>query len=399
MSHFTETERKVLENLLMSGRSMEEISHALGKHRTSVCRELKRNRSEAGVGLEDGECPRLQLPPYVCNSCAQEAGCHWQKWYYLYNHAEEKYRKLLTSSRDGFNLSPQELERIDKIVSHGISLGQSLHHILAAHANEIMLSERTLYRLVNANMLSVKRHNLRMAPYRKPRASKLKQRARGREMKVDKACTIGRTYEDYMAFIAGRKRVRIVEIDTVEGPRGTSKVLLTINFNDCGLMLAFIREANTAQSVIDVFNRLERLLGLSRFRTLFPVLLTDNGSEFSNPKMLEESPDTQLPRTRLFYCHPLASSEKPHVENNHENLRKVIEKGLSFDDLSQEDVDKVVCHMNSLLRKEYDDRPAIDRFTEMYGKRAAKLLGLKLVPADDVHLKPELLGGKLKRMN
>ena len=399
MSHFTETERMALEHQLASGKSMAEISRALGKHRTSVCRELKRNRSRIGVGLEEAECPLLRQPPYVCNSCSQHSACHRQKWFYLHHYAVERYREVLTSSRDGFNLNSQDIERINRLVSHGNALGQSLHHILAAHVNEIMLSERTLYRLVNAGMLSLKRHHLRMAPYRKPRASKLRQRARGREMKVDKTCAVGRTHEDYMAFIAGRKQLRTVEIDTAKGPLGTSKVLLTLNFNDCGLMLAFIRDANTAQSVIDVFNRLERLLGLRRFRTLFPVLLTDNGSEFSNPKMLEESPDTHLPRTRLFYCHPLASSEKPHVENNHENLRKVIEKGLSFDDLSQEGVDKVVCHVNSLLRKEYDDRPAIDRFTEMYGKRAAKLLGLKLVHTDDVLLKPEVLGGKLKRMN
>lgn len=41
-------------------------------------------------------------------------------------------------------------------------------------------------------------------------------------------------------------------MDTVEGIKG-GKVLLTIYFTSCQFMLAFIRDANTSQSVIDIF--------------------------------------------------------------------------------------------------------------------------------------------------
>lgn len=47
----------------------------------------------------------------------------------------------------------------------------------------------------------------------------------------------------------------ITEIDSVEGTKG-GKVLLTIHFVKAELMLAFIRGANTSQSVIDIFDRL-----------------------------------------------------------------------------------------------------------------------------------------------
>ena len=47
-------------------------------------------------------------------------------------------------------------------------------------------------------------------------------------------------------------------IDSVEGCRGSSKLLPTMNFNSCGLLLAFIRDTNTAQSAIGFFNWLER---------------------------------------------------------------------------------------------------------------------------------------------
>lgn len=68
-----------------------------------------------------------------------------------------------------------------------------------------------------------------------------------------------------------------VEMDTVVGRRG-GKVLLTLKFVQCGFMLAFLRERNDSQSVIDVFARLWTLAEADRFRRLFPVLLTDNGS-------------------------------------------------------------------------------------------------------------------------
>ncbi len=59
------------------------------------------------------------------------------------------------------------------------------------------------------------------------------------------------------------------------------KVLLTIYFVNVSLMLGFLREANTSKSVIDIYDELYHRLGGQDFRKLFPVILTDNGSEFS----------------------------------------------------------------------------------------------------------------------
>ena len=52
-------------------------------------------------------------------------------------------------------------------------------------------------------------------------------------------------------------------------------------------MLAFLRDANTSKSVTDIFESLHQTLGHELFKKLFPVILTDNGSEFSNPKAIE----------------------------------------------------------------------------------------------------------------
>ena len=46
----------------------------------------------------------------------------------------------------------------------------------------------------------------------------------------------------------------------------------------------FYGDANTSVSVIEIINLLDKVLGVKTFSQLFPVILTDNGSEFSNPK-------------------------------------------------------------------------------------------------------------------
>ena len=64
-------------------------------------------------------------------------------------------------------------------------------------------------------------------------------------------------------------------MDSAIGRRG-GKVLLAMNFNNCTFLLAFIRDRNNSQSVIDIFNQLERKSGTALFRKLSPVILTEN---------------------------------------------------------------------------------------------------------------------------
>ena len=64
-------------------------------------------------------------------------------------------------------------------------------------------------------------------------------------------------------------------------------------------MLAFLRDHNDSQSVIDIFERLYFELRPDRFCTLFKVCLADNGTEFSSPKAVEYDRQGNL-RTRIF---------------------------------------------------------------------------------------------------
>ena len=87
---------------------------------------------------------------------------------------------------------------------------------------------------------------------------------------------------------------------------------------------------------VTVGHRLERLLGLEVFQSVLPVLLTDNGTEFSNPGAIERSVDGDSVRTQGFYCAPYAAWQKPNLKNNHRNLRRILTKDESMDFLTND---------------------------------------------------------------
>jgi len=72
------------------------------------------------------------------------------------------------------------------------------------------------------------------------------------------------------------------------------------------MMLIFLMRDGKASSVLEHFDWLTSALGLETFRKLFPVILTDNGSEFKYTQEMERTIDGAR-RTRIYYCDPQAS--------------------------------------------------------------------------------------------
>lgn len=108
----------------------------------------------------------------------------------------------------------------------------------------------------------------------------------------------------------------VVEMDCVEGRKG-GKVLLTMTFRSCNLMLMFLLENQDQECILEVFVQLETVLGKEKFQKLFPVILTDDGSEFSAREEMEEFCDGTK-STTVFYCDPYYFWQKGACKNNHE---------------------------------------------------------------------------------
>ncbi len=138
-------------------------------------------------------------------------------------------------------------------------------------------------------------------------------------------------------------------------------------------------------------NQLQSLLGLDKFKELFVIILTDNGSEFSNPSKIEFDMKTGELRTKIFYCHPSSPFEKGACEVNHELLRRILPKGTSFDDLTQNDISLVMSHINSYKRKKLNNESPYSVFSKLYGKNTIDKLGIHEIEPNNVSLSPSLL--------
>ena len=155
-------------------------------------------------------------------------------------------------------------------------------------------------------------------------------------------------------------------------------------------MLIFLLPSCTQKAVLDVFNYLYEELGSRTFKTSFRILLTDNGPEFKDPWSIEKAPDGSN-RTKVFYCDPYVSSQKGKIEKNHEFIRYKIPKGHSMHNLTQEDMVKMMCHINSVARDSLNGQTPFALAELLINKKVLYLLGLRKVSPDQVVLKPTLL--------
>lgn len=332
-------------------------------------------------------CNLLDKPPYVCTCCPDEKTCRRVHAYYTAHRAHAEYVRERSKSRRGVRTSPERLLELNDLLMPLIMKGQSINHIFATHADEIGLSEKTIYNYIDQSAFHVKNIDL-------PKKVRYRQRhSHDVVLKRDYQCRKGRTYADFTSFIEKNPNLPIVEMDTVKGSRGSQKVLLTMIFRETNFMLIFLMPDGTMRSVNDVFDWLTLHLGLETFRKLFPVILTDNGVEFKGAHNIEFA-ENGARRTRLFYCDPQASWQKGRIEKNHVLLRQILPKGTNFKSLLEEDIHLIMCHINSVVREIFENHTPFDLMQKEEQKKLLEALALQPIPPDEVRLKPALLKRK-----
>lgn len=413
--HLSFDDRLEIESRLKTRKTFKEIGNIVGKDCTTISKEIRNHlivKDISSVGrkfnncvnrkncefrqkgiicnihncshYQKENCKKLLKPPYVCNGCKEKNSCTLTKHLYEATYALKEYKENLSDSRSGISYTKEEIDYLNNFLKPLIDQKQSLHHICINNKNKMICSERELYRLINNNVLEIKNIDL-------PR--KVRYRERKKEItyyKVDKNCLESRKYQDFLNYIKENPDTAIVQMDSVEGIKG-GKVLLTIHFVSCEFMLAFLRNQNDAQSVIDVFDKLEDILGIDIFKKLFVIILTDNGTEFSNPFEIEISKITGEERTKIFYCEPRRSDQKGSCEVNHEFIRRILPKKTSFDNLTQEDINLMMSHINSYKRKKLNDCSPLQLFSLMFGNDIADKLGIKEIEPNKINLSLDLL--------
>ncbi len=410
--HLTYEERNFIEIGLNSGRNFTEIAKDLNKDRRTISREIQKHRFRKNPGsfnnsknlcknrheckrfdctqkekcYEEEICVKITGAPYVCNGCEKKNQCRKIKYYYYSKLANDEYSEKLRTSRYGINLLKEEAYDIDRLITPLIKeKHQSISHIYANHPDEISFSRATMYNYVDLGVFSFRNIDL-------PRKVKYKKRKENEKQRIRRETAIrkGRTYEDYKEYIGKHPESSIVEMDTVEGIKG-GKVFLTLLIRQSKFMLVYLMDKKTMECVEKALKNIKEIVGKERFKKIFEVILTDNGSEFFNPMSIEKDEETEEIISHVFYCDPGASWQKGAIEKNHEFIRYILPKGSSFDELTQEKTNILMSNINSTSRDSLNGKTPYEAVSLIMDEEIIERLGVKKVEADEVNLSPNLI--------
>lgn len=369
--HMSLDDRIEIQECLAKGISFKDIGKRIGKSATTVSREVKLHLQTHSNGYTRSEeiCPLLLKAPFVCNGCDKKSrsSCPYKRQIYVAKTAQQSYEELLVESRSGVALNKESFYEAEKTISNAVRNGQHIYH--AVTSNNVSVSVSSVYRYIKAGYYSIGLIDL-------PRAVKFKARNEKKSEFVPYWAKQGRTYADFLEFISQNDDVSVVQLDTVIGEIG-GKVIMTIHFVNTDFMVGLLMDNKTAAEAASKIAELKKNLKASNFAfgEIAPILLTDNGGEFSIVSSFENDADGNF-ESHMFFCEPCSPHEKAHIEKNHTLFRDIVPTGTSFNEFTQDTVNLIFSHVNSVKRKQFNGKSAYEMFAFSYSEELANALGI-----------------------
>lgn len=387
--HLSFEDRCVIEEFLNHNFNFTKISNRLQKNRTCISKEVLKHRFLRGTASADRPCCFESKPPYVCNGCDKFNHCKRQKYSYSSHIAFNEYKQVLITSRTNLNITKEQIVSINEIISPlMIYKNHSVNQVYIEHSDLLPFSKTTFYKYIDLGILNVRNIDL-------PRKVKwkLKKEYDYHKDKVDTSIKVGRFYTDFKDYMEFHPNASIVEMDTVIGTQGGKggNCFLTLLFRQFNFMLIYLMPYKKSVYVNEIFNDLKALLGIDEFKRLFEVILTDNGTEFSDPESIEFDMNTGEKICSLFYCDTNCSWQKGSIEKNHEYIRYILPKGTSFASLTQDDCFLIASHINSTPRLSLNNHSPYDSILLFLGQNNIDKLKIKKIDYNDIDLSYRLL--------
>lgn len=402
-------QRCKIEEMLNKRHRKFEIANELDKSQSTIAREINRHKILKNYKPINGNfynckffinckictqkckiyqpisCKERDRNIGACNNCSKLRTCTLDKYFYKADIAEKNYKYTLTDARQGVNLNTSELIELAHIICPLIKKGQSIYTILNNHP-EIKFCEKTIYNYIEMGLFkdwNVSNLTLKRKVRRKVSKKKLKKRKEPENY-------TGRTYTDYLEYKIQNPNIPTTEMDTVYNNQ-SGPYIQTFIFENTSFMIGILHKNKTADSMSKSLNKFQNKLTDKEYSKLFSLLLTDRGSEFAKPQQFEINIDTGEIRSKIFYCDPMQSSQKPHVENNHIFIREILPNGQDWNHLTQDKINLMFSHINSTPRESLGGKTPYEIFTFIYGKELANKFNILEIAKDEVTTTPHLL--------
>lgn len=301
-----------------------QIGEILGKHRTTISRDIK-------LGLVELETSYLPVWKY-CAEVAQRKN-------------EENETAKGTNLKIGNDMKLANF--IEREIKEEKSSPEVIEYKIKQGKFSTTLCFKTIYNYIDKEILETKREDLTYGNYAKKEDSKKEE---SEKIKANKE---GKTIHDRPEEIETREEIGHWEMDLVEGLKGKKEpYLLVLSERKTRKEIIELIPNKEASSVAKALDRIERKLGVVKFRETFKTITTDNGTEFRNWKVIEKSyTGSKKARTTQYFADAYSSWQRGTNENINKMIRRFLPKGTSFKGLKQEDVKRIEKWINNYPRK------------------------------------------------
>ena len=310
----TPDERYMLAALRRQGFNQSEIACALGRHRATVCRELRRNSTRA-----DGR--------------------------YRATTAQERTNGRRSRSRRHRRFSAQDFALVEELLCRQWSPAQVAGHL--ARSGLLSISHETIYRHVWRD----KREGGTL--YTHLRGARKRRRKRYGSYDSRGRLAGKRLISERPPGVETRREIGHWEIDTVMGA-GSRDCIVSLVERKTGLLLIGKLADRTTASLNRRVIRLIR-----RDEGAFETVTADNGTEFHDYRRIEQGTGA-----RFYFARPYHSWERGSNENANGLIRQYLPKGQSMAGLSQHQCNAIARKLNTRPRKRLGFRTPLDCYNE-----------------------------------
>ena len=419
---FNLSKRKILIKSLADGKNATEIAQILECHKSTISREilkyryldfksenkqslcstcsrnpsctLKHRCGRMICGLKCAGCKSLEVCdeyieikcnrenrfPFICINCKYINSCKRNHYSYNPQRADTEAKDLRRRCREGINMTASEYNEFDKIILNGVKAGQSIYHIKMT--NNLPRSLKAIYNYSHRGQISVRPIDLPRAVTLKRRKAKLPSEYEYNENKnVDRS---NHLFADWLVFQAKHRIIIYWEMDFLGVPHTSDQMIMTLVIPQFQFVYLIPFDHPKENDVLQMFNQLDELLG-DDFEKVFEAIITDRDPRFNSFRDIEIRDDGVV-RTRVFFCNPGVSNEKPFVENLNQQLRIIFPKGTDLRDLTPAKCNEISSNLNSRFLNSIDGKRPIDLFVEYFGIEILKKLGLRIIDSDEVKI-------------
>jgi IS30 family transposase len=300
-THLSMLDRRRFSVFLEMGLSMTEIAKRLSKHRSTLYRELNRNKDLEGYSSGISQ---------------------------LKVEERAKQKRLSKIKRDGY---------LRDYVVRSLKKGWSPEQIsgrMKLHKLTIYACPETIYQFVYGSKSKELYYYL---PYKKPKRQR-------RYTRLKSPCRYGkiRLITQRPSDIETRKRFGHWEGDTIEFKGTKEKVVTTLVERKSRMVYLLKNERKYSHGVMaKIKEKLEKLPS-----KMCKTITFDQGCEFADYKHLEKEM-----KCKVYYCETHSPWQKGSNENMNGRLRWYIPKDADIAKISQEDLDQLSAKMNRCPRK------------------------------------------------